>query len=907
MLAQFEHVVARLVEDDRRTVSSISTLPSHEAVEILERWNPADGEREPARDVVLRIADAAEQAPSTVALVGGDTQVTYGQLVDRAAQVGDRLVAMGIGPGDRVGVLMPRVPGAIVAILGVLGAGAAYVPVDPDQPRLRVEEILDDAGARATIHDGTGDWESAAPVLRLTHDGRSTPGDTSRDQVEHLGATPGSADDVAYVLYTSGSTGEPKGVEVTRRNLAESTAARDSVYPSSPRAFLMMSPLIFDSSVAGIYWALTTGGTLVLPSPGMEQSVAHLGELISDHAVTHLLTLPSVYELLIESVDGASLSSLELAIVAGEPCPPSLVDRHHSLLPSVSMVNEYGPTEATVWATAAFLSAGDTTGPRVPIGKPTPHLRCFVLDKRLRPVPYGVTGELFVAGPSVARGYLGRPEETGRRFSPIRLPEIGEVRAYRTGDRVRYSAPGVLDLVGRLDDQLKVRGRRFELGEIESVAARHPRVKRAAARAFQRGKGGTEISLALVAADEIDLDVDELRAFLERRLPDYLVPGHIVVLDELPLTPNGKIDRDRLPLPDSPRRGKHLEPKTSEEEFVLRSTRDLLGHDRVELTDNFFEAGGHSLLSMHLIARIQRETGARISPNLLLFNSLRFVAASINPEQANLVDDGPPSNAVAPARRDEPIRFGRDAGLFGILHPAVAEPRADPVLICPPIGWEYYKSHWALRNLARNLSEAGHDAFRFDYAGTGDSLGEASAFSVEDWTKDIADARATLRSGAGSDSQILVGLRFGGALATVSALRDSSVQQLILWDPVVSGADHLASLVEMHTRFFERQDPRSAMRQSGDELLGSPYPKRLREAMGRVDLRLLDWDVDFDVVLVASADRPEYQELVEASHGRIELEVVDDASGWDDLVTFNSALLPTAIPRRITRLAGGER
>ncbi len=305
-------------------------------------------------------------------------------------------------------------------------------------------------------------------------------------------------ENLAYVIYTSGSTGTPKGVTVTHRNLVHSTHARLHYYGEPMSAFLLLSPVIFDSSVAGIFGTLCQGGTLVLPPPGAERDPALLAELIADHHISHLLCIPSLYELLLGEATAQGSESLRVAIVAGEPCRPTLVSRHYAALPHCALVNEYGPTEATVWCSAYRCRPSEERTP-VPIGRPVSHARLYVLDSWGEPAPIGVVGELYVGGPGVARGYLNRPELTAERFVPDPFDGTIGNRLYRTGDLARWLTDGNLEFRGRIDDQVKVRGRRIELGEVESVLLRHPDVREVVAAAREEVPGAVQLVAYLVA------------------------------------------------------------------------------------------------------------------------------------------------------------------------------------------------------------------------------------------------------------------------------------------------------------------------------------------------------------------------------------------------------------------------
>ncbi|MEQ1894626.1 MAG: non-ribosomal peptide synthetase, partial [Planctomycetota bacterium] len=413
-----------------------------------------------------------------------------------------------------------------------------------------------------------------------------------------LPAARGSADDLAYVIYTSGSTGKPKGVPVTHANLAHSTRARLAYYRQPVERYLLLSSFAFDSSVAGIFWTLVSGGTLVLPPEGFEKELTELPALIARERPTHLLGLPSLWSLLLEQAPPDALASLTTVIVAGESCPPELVKRHHATLARTALFNEYGPTEGTVWSTV-FDTAQPCARPQVPIGRPIPGAANYVLDAAREPVPPGVAGELWIGGPGVVAGYLERPELTAERFADDPLMPGG--RMYRTGDRARWLADGNLEFLGRIDQQVKVRGYRIELEEIEAVLGAHPAVRETLVTARDDGQG-LQLVAYVVASGAAPVESDLLR-YLAERLPEYMLPARAITLSDWPRLPNGKIDRKALPAPEVALA--FAEPEGALEIVLAALFADVLGCDEVSRHDDFFARGGHSLSATRLYARLK--------------------------------------------------------------------------------------------------------------------------------------------------------------------------------------------------------------------------------------------------------------------------------------------------------------
>ncbi len=412
---------------------------------------------------------------------------------------------------------------------------------------------------------------------------------------------------LAYVIYTSGSTGKPKGVGVSHANATHSTCARRISYSREMSGFVLLSSFAFDSSVAGIFSTLGAGALLCLPKEGEHLDVHKVDYLIRRHNISHLLCLPSFYAALADALSEASLESLQAVIVAGEQCGVEVVRRHHALASQASLYNEYGPTECSVWCSNHLVSV-DESGSRIPIGRPISNTQIYLLDDWLRPVPVGVSGELYVGGSGLARGYLNRPDLTAERFVPNPFGEAG-TRLYRTGDLARRRSDGEIEFLGRVDHQVKIRGFRIELGEIEAALLRLPQVREAVVVARDDVSGGKRLVAYATARGSASIEAAALRAALRETLPEHMVPSVFVELVALPLTANGKVDRKALPAPDIDGgiANRYVSPRDATQETLCRVWADVLGVERVGIEDNFFELGGHSLLAVTLIERLRKE------------------------------------------------------------------------------------------------------------------------------------------------------------------------------------------------------------------------------------------------------------------------------------------------------------
>ncbi|WP_128356279.1 non-ribosomal peptide synthetase [Pollutimonas thiosulfatoxidans] len=599
-LNMLAHTLASLPDQAQTAVRDIEALPAG----IMQAQLEGDGETPAlsASTVIDAILGYATQRPDAPAVVHGTEQISYARLLAQAHVIAARLSAVGIGRGDRVGIHLERSPLGIAAILGTLLGGASYVPLDMDAPTERKRYMATQANLAAVIAIGTLDFADAAAIdVSELHDfaapatPQATPAMTAqRPQVS----------DEAYVIFTSGSTGRPKGVSVTHGNLAYHVAARLAAYPDRPnRRLLLTFPLIFDGSVTGIFGTLATGGTLVLPRAVEANDPDRLAALIRREGVTQTIMIPSQWSLLISAGEPTDFATLQLAVVAGEACPRDLVERHGARLPTVALSNEYGPTETTVWASWEICRPGDD-GP-VSIGRAIPGMRCYVVDSRGRLCPPEVPGELWIAGPAVARGYVGQPELTAERFvaNPFSNDKTYET-AYRSGDRVTRGRDGKLRFEGRTDEQVKISGYRIELPEIEACLCEMPGIDEAIVLAQRSGQATPQLA-AHVAGAQLPSREAILR-HLQHLLPDYMVPQHVMLHDQLPRTPTGKVDKRNLPEVQR-QQAATVAPQGELECSIASVWQAVLSCPGIGRHDNFFSIGGRSLDAMQMVSRLRRD------------------------------------------------------------------------------------------------------------------------------------------------------------------------------------------------------------------------------------------------------------------------------------------------------------
>jgi len=588
MTRHLEHLLETAVSNPDEQVSRLPLLTDDERRQILFEWNDTQVENPPASCIHELFEQQAAAKPHAVALVHKDEQLTYRELNERANKLAHHLRTLGTGPESLVGVCLERSAEAVVAILGILKAGGAYLPLDPSYPRERLSWMLADAGAQIVITEEYLERNAEEIETQINADLRTTI----------------NGENLAYVIYTSGSTGKPKGVLISHRNLVHSTFARFRYYQERLDSFLLLSPFAFDSSVAGLFWTLCRGGMLVIPEEDSHQDPAYLAELIERHSVSHLLGLPAFYELILREARPRQLTSLRTVIVAGEPCPAELVQHHAETLPHAALFNEYGPTEATVWTSVYRCVPSVPVCGSVSIGRPVANTQIYVLDSQLQPVPIGVTGEVYIGGDGVARGYLNHSDQTAERFVPNAFNAKPGARFYRTGDLARFLADGNIEYIGRNDFQVKLRGYRIELSEIELALTQHPDVRESVVLA---NKTNERLTAYVVLKEISSATTKQLKDFLKERLPEYMLPTSFVVLDALPLTTTGKVDRNALPTDQIgvEANENYLAPQTPLEQVLAGIFSQILSLERIGADDSFFDLGGHSLLATQILSRVR--------------------------------------------------------------------------------------------------------------------------------------------------------------------------------------------------------------------------------------------------------------------------------------------------------------
>jgi amino acid adenylation domain-containing protein len=614
--ANYLRLLQAIVDDPEQRISDLPVLAEPESNQILNQWNDTHAALRTESPFHQLFETQAERGPERIALLAGDTLLSYAELDARANRVSQELRSRGVTRGQRVGLCVERGADMLVAQLGILKAGAAYVPLDPSYPEDRLRFMADDAQLAALVSTA-----GLAGSFGLPRD-RQLLLDADAERIAAAPDTPLPADaasaqpgDAAYVIYTSGSTGKPKGVVIPHRavvNFLASMAREPGLAPDD--VLVAVTTVCFDIAVLELHLPLTVGARVVIANRDQTVDGRELGALLDRHRATVMQATPVTWRLLLES--GWKPSGRFKALVGGDALPRALADR--LIASGVELWNMYGPTETTIWSTCARIA---DTSAGIPIGRPIANTTVRVLDERRHLCPVGVPGELCIGGAGLALGYWNRPELTAHRFTPdVWSPRPG-ARLYLTGDRARWRKDGTLEHLGRLDFQIKLRGVRIEPGEIEAGIARHPAVREAAVIAREDTPGDRRLVAYLVVEHEPADLVAVLRSRLRATMPEYMVPTQFVVLPALPRTRNGKLNRQALPAPESagePALHLAVESRTPSESMVIGVFRGVLRRNDVGVSDSFFDLGGDSLMAGRLMFRLRTASGFDL-PLVLLF------------------------------------------------------------------------------------------------------------------------------------------------------------------------------------------------------------------------------------------------------------------------------------------------
>ncbi|MEU3461056.1 amino acid adenylation domain-containing protein [Streptomyces sp. NPDC006733] len=795
---RFLHLLEELTAADPQLPQALTgiTTAAERALTVTE-FN-ATTRALPPTTLIGPIEAQAVRTPDAVALVFEGSELTYRELNARANRLARHLRGLGVGPGVLAAVAVPRSADLIVSLLAILKAGGAYLPLDPDYPAERLAYMLGDARPACVVTDsatrGALPAELALPVVLVDR----------TDLSGYYATDPGRAltpQHPAYVIYTSGSTGRPKGVVVTHGAIDNRLRWMQGTYPlEAGDRILQKTPSGFDVSVWEFFWALRHGAALVVARPEGHKDPAYLARVIAEERVTTVHFVPSMLQVFLTDPAAGGCSGLRRVFCSGEALPAGTAEQFHAVLPGVGLHNLYGPTEAAVDVTYHPCEPGQQ-GP-VPIGKPVWNTRLYVLDAALRPCPPGVTGELFLAGTQLARGYLGRAALTASRFVADPFGPDG-ARMYRTGDLACWLPDGSVAYLGRTDHQVKLRGQRIEPGEIEAALAALPGVGSACVL-VREDRPGDQRLVGYVTPADAAADPAALRAVL----PEHMVPGAIVALEAFPLSPNGKLDRSALPAPGIDPGAPGRAPRTPREETLTRLFAEVLGVDRVGAESGFFDLGGNSLLAARLVARIRATLGVEL-PIGALFQA--------------------PSPAALAARLHDPASGGGDEAL-GVLLPLRATGTRTPLFVFHPAGG----ISWCYSGL---LAALGPDQPVHGLQARGLTAPQEYPSSMDDMA---ADYLRHLKSVQPQGPYRLLGWSVGGVIAHTVAVhlqrQGETVELLALMDAYPSDqwrdqagptdADALTALLRMAGvdpgRALDRDAAVELLRNEGSALAGLP-------------------------------------------------------------------------------------
>ena len=761
----FETLVEAAIAHPDVPVAELPLIAEDDRRRVVLDWN-ATAVAYPDDCIHHMVERQVERTPDATAVVYGTQRVSYRELDARANQLALHLRGLGVKPETLVGVFMHRSVEMVVALLGVLKAGGAYVPLDPAYPAARLQSMIEDAGVDLVLAQQGLPRRSICPAARWTCVdalASSDAGDGGRNPPAAV-----ASGNAAYVLYTSGSSGWPKGVAIRHASVANYLHWRQDYFPLTANdALLQTASISFDDAVWQIFEPLSVGARLILVEAGREQDIAYQARLIQQHQVSAACFVPSLLEAFLSEADAHKCYCLKRVTTGGEVLSFELQERFFAVLPGARLFNGYGPTEATISATFWECRRGSTRRP-VPIGRPIANVRAYILDQDLQPTPIGVAGQIHIGGAGVALGYRNQPGLTAERFIADPFSDAPGARLYGTGDIGRWLPDGNIEFLGRLDDQVKLRGYRIELGEIEARLREHPAIREAVVALCADGDRKYLAAYFTTRADASPPAADALRRHLAAAIPPHMIPTAYLHLAALPLTVNGKIDRKALPAP------KLSSSSTSEAEAPFGEVQtslagiwaDLLGHVRIGRQDSFFEIGGHSLLAVRMIGAVKRGLGVDLSvPDVFQNTTLELLAKVI--EERRSASRRPSAVIELRAGRVEPPIYFIHAGPaeFGLAQKVCTGQAVFGVAPAMPSTW---------REAAANLD-----------VGALPTMAELAA-----------PFAAALRGHACSTRVVLAGYSFGGMIAFEVArqLREQGldVQDVILFDTWSAPAKELA-------------------------------------------------------------------------------------------------------------------
>jgi len=752
-ICYWRHLLEAMANDDHKAIDRLPLMDDRERHRLLVEWNATGSPYAQTTNVHQAFEAQVAKAPDAIALVFGDQRLTYAQLDADANRLAHHLKNSGVKPNSFVGCSHQRSADMIVTLLAILKAGGAYVALDLNLPSGRLQSMMADAKPVAIVVQSAAqkaaidqlqiscELDRPAVVIALEQDAESI----RQQSAKQPSLEPIDSQSPAYVCFTSGSTGRPKGVVVPHRAILRLVVDSNYISITARDVFLQLAPLSFDASTFEIWGAVLNGAELVVAAPEL-LSAAELGSVIRRHQVSVLWLTAGLFHLMVDDALD-DLSGVRQLLAGGDVLSVEHVRKALERLGEGRLINGYGPTENTTFTCCHPITRASLKRHSIPIGRPIAHTQCYILDHNLAPVPVGVRGELFAGGEGLALGYLNDPTLTAEKFIPN--PFQPGQSLYRTGDVARYLADGTIEFLGRVDDQVKIRGFRVEPGEVEAAIKLHPAVRETAVLAQKDAAGDTAL-VAYVSPAE----VDGLQTFLKQQLPAFMLPAHIVFLDALPLNQNGKVDRKALAALTLTEAGRsQVLPRTQNEAVLADIWRELLGRQEIGIQDNFFDLGGHSLLVVRLIDRVNRALNVRLTiADLFQYPTVE--------QMARLLQASPASRSTYPA------------GLVQIRQGRLNE-RGRPIFYLPGLGGNAFEFREVAEKLDGERPVIGIDLYDFDVeVSQFKSLNHSAHLVVQRLLQVQPEGRYTL-----------VGFSFGGNLAVEVARQLLAEGQAL--DPVV--------------------------------------------------------------------------------------------------------------------------
>ncbi len=833
--------------------------------DTLTDYNSSDG-------VENQIWQNANQNPEKIAVRFNTQSLSYKELTTKADSLAAWIQRQSTEENRLFGVFLNRGIDLLVALLAILRSGGAYLPLDPAYPPERIAYILEDAKVPLLITES-----QLLPNIPNTQTKLAVLDEVWPEVMQaHPSCTHSqtTTENLAYTIYTSGSTGKPKGVQITRKNLCNFLfAMQQKPGLIDQDNLLAITTVSFDISVLEFFLPLICGASVTIVSREEAIDGYSLVNIIETNKITIMQATPSSWRLLLEA-DWQGTKGLK-ALVGGEALPLDLIE---PLLNRVdSLWNMYGPTETTVWSSLSPIK--DAIAP-VTIGKAIANTQIYILGPDDQLCPINIPGELCIAGDGVALGYVNRPNLTAKKFV-VNPFSTNNTRMYRTGDLARWTESAEIEYLSRLDNQVKLRGYRIELGEIEACLTQLKSINNCVLVVHTDKAGNSDLVAYLVSSDRKKTTDLELIKHLGKNLPDYMIPRYYMWLNVIPQTPNGKVDKKALPEPthfDSTPNNKTI-AATNTEKRIITIWQELLQTTSIDLQDNFFSVGGHSLLAMRFIAIVRDQLDFEIPVRTVMTSSLQQIARMISPEDYFTPNQNTHKNII------EPLFIGApESQLYGVLH-THSDYCADklPILICQPIGHEYMRCHRSVRILATELARKGYPVFRFDYAGSGDSAHQLQDVHLYYWKENIEFAKDYLLNRYSAKKCHIIAIRFGAALTLTSNLQ--LIDKSILWDPVLEGKKYIEDLEAFHQHALNDLDRYRWCQKNTNqyELLGYQYNREMYRDIQEVKCNSTQLNTTVTTQIVLSIDNASIK-INEGDHHKTvdkNITFVPDTQHWD--------------------------